>query len=96
MSEEFKIAEEPKSDLEKKIDRFRDMERRTKLAKHELADLEIAIGMLMQVRGALMMNDKIADDIDDHVEIIMDTITDMVKILNKSFKKLHEKSEIDE
>lgn len=66
-----------------------EMERQRKLVKRELSMIDMIIGVLMQTRGCLSADNDISDQIEDHLGGMLDTVNDMVSILNDRSKEVN-------
>ena len=73
--------------LEKDFEKIKERDRKGKLARHEIAVLEICTGILTQARGILMMNSDMADDLDELVEGLLEQSKAIIDVFNKSFKR---------
>ena len=88
--DEFKVVGDEKDAIEEKLEKnlkkLHESQRISKLVKEEKADIDVIIGILMQVRGLINFDKVIADAISENVDDIFTIAKAMIRNINKNIE----------
>lgn len=88
--DEFKVVGDEKDAieerLEKNLKKLHESQRISKLVREEKADIDVIIGILMQVRGLISFDKVIADAISENVDDIFTIAKAMIRNINKNIE----------